>query len=128
MTSEYQIGSTFRVVEAFPSGFFEGLARSLVIQPGDRLSVASEESRTWPTFALVSNARGDWGWVPKRFLDREGNRAVALHPYDTATLDPAPGDILELVEADLEGGWLRCRDSRGDIGWFPVRSLVPVDR
>lgn len=91
------------------------------------MTVSPEESRTWPAFALVSNERGATGWVPKRYLERHGGDALVTHPYDTTTLDPAPGDILELIEADLEGGWLWCRDSRGRLGWFPIDQLEPTE-
>lgn len=124
--SPYRPGARFRVLEAFPAGFFDDLAPTLIIRPGDRVTVSTEESKTWPAFALVTNDRGERGWVPKRCLRQDGDRALVTHDYDTTTLDPAPGEILELIEADLEGGWLRCRDPHGRIGWFPVTMVETI--
>ena len=127
MGSPYRPGDRFRVTEALPEGFLDGLAPTLIIRPGDRVSVRPEESKTWPAFALVANAEGATGWVPKRCLRREGDRAVVTQFYDTTCLDPCAGEVLELIEADLDGGWLRCRDSHGTAGWFPVQMVTPVE-
>jgi len=126
MKRPYDPGSKFRVREAFPSGFFDGLASTLLIRPGDVVAVASQESPTWPAFSLVTNPRGESGWVPKRYLKRRGRHGVVTHDYDTTCLDPAAGETLELVEADEDSGWLWCRDSRGHIGWFPILMLDPA--
>jgi uncharacterized protein YgiM (DUF1202 family) len=126
MPIPYEPGSRFRVREEFPPGFFDGLAATLIIQTGDRITVSSEESKTWPAFALVSNEHGAFGWVPKRYLRREGDTAIVAHDYDTTCLNPSRGESLELIEADVEGGWLRCRDSQGRVGWFPIKLLEPV--
>lgn len=116
-----------RVVEAFPPGFFDGLSPRVVIQPGDRVRVDLEASSTaWPAFVRVTNGEGRAGWVPRRLLRGSGEERTVVRPYDTTTLDPALGEELEVVETDLESGWLWCRDPRGRVGWFPVSHLAPV--
>jgi hypothetical protein len=125
MASSYEPGSRYRVRAAFPAGFFEGLAPTLIIRPGDRVRLTSQEAERWPTFSLVANARGETGWVPKRYLRPESDQAVVLHAYNTTCLQPSAGETLELEEADLEGGWLWCRDARGANGWFPIELLDP---
>ncbi len=121
----YGPGSKFRVREALPSGFFDGLADPLIIRPGDGVSVLPDRSQTWPTFVLVSTPRGERGWVPERFLRREGNHARVQQSYNTKCLTPSVGEILELVEADVESGWLWCRNREGETGWFPILALEP---
>jgi hypothetical protein len=123
----YSPRSRFRVTEALPEGFFDSLAPSLVIEPGQTVTVLPERSRSWPAFVLIRDARGGRGWVPERCLRLEGDRGRVLHAYDTATLDPVVGDVLELIEADLPSGWLWCRDTRGKVGWFPTRALEAVE-
>ena len=99
--------------------------RKLGVRPGERVSVRPEASKTWPSFALVANEKGSAGWVPKRCLQPEGDQAVVTQFYDTSCLDPRTGELLELIQADQHGGWLRCRDSQGRTGWFPVTMVEP---
>jgi len=123
----FEPGKRFRVTEAFPSGFFDGLSQPpLVIHPGDSLAVSDEQgSGTWPAFVLVTKGGTESGWVPSRYLKRRGREAVALQDYDTTTLNPSPNDILTVIEADTESGWLWCRDRNGRKGWFAINRLSP---
>jgi len=94
---------------------------------GETLEVVEKEkSERWPAFVLVLNERGGRGWVPARYLKRQGKKALAMQRYDTTTLDPLKGDILTVMQEDLEGGWLWCRDSTGKEGWFPIDSITPA--
>ena len=121
----YEPGSKFLVRETLPPGFFDGLAESLVIQPADRVRVLPDQSRTWPAFVLVAPAQGERGWVPARLLRREGDHARVQGLYNTRCLTPAVGEVLERVEADVESGWLWCRDRVGRTGWFPILAVEP---
>lgn len=123
----FEPGKKFRVTEAFPSGFFDGLTQPpLVINPGDALTVSDEQgSGTWPAFVLVGKGGTESGWVPRRYLKRQGREAVALRHYDTTTLNPSRNEILTVIEADVESGWLWCRDRTGRTGWFAINRLAP---
>jgi len=117
-----------RVTLTFPPDFFDGLTKPpLVMRPGDAFEVVEEEeSERWPAFVLVVNERGDRGWVPERYLKRQGKKALAIRRYDTTTLDPSKDDFLTVLEEDRESGWLWCRDSRGKEGWFALDSVAPA--
>ncbi len=116
-----------RVTEGFRPGFFDGLSPRLILRPGDHVTVDLDEtSAAWPAFVRVTNDAGVNGWVPRRFLSGSGPERTALRPYDTSTLDPARGEVLEVVETDVESGWLWCRDPQGRTGWFPIRQLAPA--
>lgn len=116
-----------RVTASFPPDFFDGLATTLVMRPGEALEVVEdEESKRWPAFALVVNGHGDRGWVPKRYLKRQGEKAVAIKRYDTTTLSPSREEVLTVLEKDIESGWLWCRDKEGREGWFPMDSVSPL--
>lgn len=123
----YEPGKRFRVTEAFPSGFFDGLSQPpLVIEPGDKLTVSEAQgSGSWPAFVLVQKSPTESGWVPRRYLERRGRAAVALQHYDTTTLNPAANEVLTVIEADVESGWLWCRDRTGRKGWFAINRLAP---
>jgi hypothetical protein len=96
------------------------------VSPGEKLIVV-ERDRHWDHFLLVDNAAGGRGWVPDRCLRVDGEVATVILPYDTTTLDPAPGDSLEVLDEDTEGGWYWCRDGGGNLGWFPVDHVRPSE-
>jgi uncharacterized protein YgiM (DUF1202 family) len=113
------------VASAFPPGFFDGLAQPpLVMHEGEPLTVEDDTSPEWPAFVLVTNRKGERGWVPGRFLRRQGKKAIATKAYDTKTLDPSEGEVLTVIEEDMEGGWVWCRDEKGDTGWFAIDHLA----
>jgi uncharacterized protein YgiM (DUF1202 family) len=121
------INKNVRVAVGFPSDFFDGLTQPpLVIRVGEALEIVeNEKSQRWPAFALVTNENGERGWVPERFLRREGEKNIAIREYDTTTLDPSKGHVLMVLEEDNESGWLWCRDESGKTGWFPIDSITP---
>jgi uncharacterized protein YgiM (DUF1202 family) len=99
----------------------------MVMQRGEVLDVVeTEKSERWPAFVLVVNERGSRGWVPTRYLKRKGKKAVATRSYDTTTLDPVKGEVLTVLEEDIESGWLWCQDATGKKGWFAIDSIAPV--
>jgi uncharacterized protein YgiM (DUF1202 family) len=118
-----------RVKATFPPDFFDGLAQPpLSMRPGDRLTIEDAKSEGWPAFSLVTNEKGERGWVPTRYLRQQGKVAVATRGYDTNTLSPQVGEILDVVEEDAESGWLWCRDARGNLGWFAIDHVEKVDK
>ena len=129
LLSEGRLGAARRsvkVTEAFPPGFFDGLTMpGMTMERGDEVTVRPGQSGEWPAFVLVIKGE-ERGWVPKRYLDRRGNRTVAIRRYDTTTLSPSVGDILTVVEEDRESGWYWCEDKDGKLGWFAVNRASPV--
>ena len=101
----------------------------LAVERGEKLVVV-ERDRHWPKFLLVDNGSGGRGWVPERCLRLAEGGAIVTLPYDTTSLDPAPGELLEVLDDDRESGWYWCRDARGSLGWFPIDHVedVPPDR
>jgi GNAT superfamily N-acetyltransferase len=92
---------------------------------GERVTVG-ERDHQWPEFVFVTSTQGE-GWVPARHLSASSGEAVVQHAYDTTELPTQVGDLLEVVEEDLVGGWLRCRDGSGREGWVPVSTVRPHD-
>ena len=89
------------------------------------MTVHPDSSGEWPAFALVVKGE-ERGWVPKRYLNRKGEQAIAIRRYDTTTLNPCDGDILTVIEEDLESGWYWCRDELGNLGWFAMSYTSPI--
>jgi uncharacterized protein YgiM (DUF1202 family) len=118
-------GGKVTVARSFPKDFFDGLTQPpFVMNPGDEVTVVDAPSGAWPAFVLVTSGNGEKGWVPERYLERDGSAAKAARRYDTTTLDPGEGEVLTVVEEDLESGWLWCTDRSGRSGWFAIDHLT----
>ena len=74
------------------------------MRKGDALTVEDDVSEEWPAFVLVTNKKGERGWVPERYLRHQGKSAIATTGYDTTTLDPSEGEVLTVIEEDTESG------------------------
>lgn len=83
---------------------------------------AGDRDTEWPEFVLVTAGDGI-GWVPARHLSQPSGPAVVHTAYDTTELPTQVGEVLDVVAADLESGWLWCRSSSAREGWVPLRSL-----
>jgi uncharacterized protein YgiM (DUF1202 family) len=88
-------------------------------RPHDRVTVL-ERSAEWPAFVLVRTSKGECGWVPERYLGGERPRTHLRRAYDTTSLEPAVGETLTVLEADVESGWVWCRDADHRTGWYPL--------
>jgi hypothetical protein len=82
-------------------------------------------SEEWPAFRWCVGNRELSGWVPDRYLSRlVGEAATALRDYDTTELAAEAGEIVTVIEADEESGWLWCSGTSGR-GWVPLSSVEP---
>lgn len=102
----------------------------ITIKPGEAFWVG-ERDEEWPAFVFVTKGSGQ-GWVPARIIEQApgpGDYQSRLKDgfnYDTTELDADPGEILDVLEADLSSGWLWCQNGSGATGWIPGRCVVPV--
>ena len=84
----------------------------------DRLTVGRRDQQC-NAWRWVTTEDGRSGWMAERYLElRGGDDAVAQRDYDATELSVEAGD--ELAVLDEEGGWLWCKDARGERGWVPV--------
>jgi uncharacterized protein YgiM (DUF1202 family) len=95
------------------------------VRPGDLLQV-HERDDEWPAFVKVTTPAGGSGWIPSRHLSAAAGSATVITPYNTQELPGLPGDVLTVVERDDESGWHWCRNTQGQEGWIPVRSVEPI--
>jgi hypothetical protein len=85
-----------------------------------------ELSEEWPAFRWCIDRNLICGWMPDRYLEPGASEeAIALRAYDTTELAADADEIVTVIEADDESGWLWCRSSSGAAGWIPVSSLEP---
>lgn len=91
------------------------------ITPGERVEVGDRDS-DWPEFVFVKTRSGS-GWVPARHLSASQGPAIVLNAYDTTELRTVIGERLEVVGPDPVSGWTWCRNTAGEEGWVPDRTL-----
>jgi hypothetical protein len=91
------------------------------VEVGECVHVGERDTE-WPAFVFVMTERGS-GWVPERYLDRQGASAVVTQRYDTTELPTEQGQQLEVLHEDSASGWLWCRAEDGREGWVPERTL-----
>lgn len=94
----------------------------LAIRVGDVLRVGANDDE-WPAFVWCTDLAGKSGWVPERYIAREGDRGTVLRDYEATELEIAEGDVLAIL--DEEGGWFWCRDARDRYGWVPEENVGP---
>ena len=119
MSDENRRGQAVKVVAPYRAAYHG----SLRLQPGDTVQVGDGDDR-WPAFRWCVAANGATGWVPENYLEIRGETGRAMREYDTNELTVAVGERLEVL-AEM-GGWLRCRQSSGEVGWLPAEHTEPA--
>jgi hypothetical protein len=92
---------------------------------GDQVEVG-ERDTDWPEFVFVTAEHGA-GWVPARHLSTDSGHATVIEPYETTELPVQPGQVVQVLEEDLESGWVWCRDDSRREGWVPMRAVRHVN-
>ena len=95
----------------------------IILREGDVVEVGQTDT-TWPSFVWCTTSAGASGWVPDAYLQREGSRARARRDYEATELTICGGE--ELAIEDEIGGWLWCRNRRGEYGWVPAGNVQPT--
>jgi hypothetical protein len=85
-----------------------------------------ERDSEWQAFVFVTTHTGS-GWVPERYLDREGAIDAMTQAYDTTELPTELGEELDVLHEDSRSGWLWCRAKNGREGWVPERTVLRQD-
>jgi uncharacterized protein YgiM (DUF1202 family) len=94
---------------------------AIVMQTGDPLTITEKESE-WAGWVWCTNDSHDKsGWVPEKYVEREGGRGTALCNYDAKELAAQAGE--ELTATREESGWVWCTNQRGESGWVPLNHL-----
>ncbi|MGH3630382.1 MAG: SH3 domain-containing protein [Sciscionella sp.] len=100
------------------------LSRPVTVSAGDRIELGplSEE---WPAFVRVTTATGEFGWVPIRNIEHvDGTQGRVVADYNTTELNAEAGELLTVLLADTEVGWLWCRNADRHAGWIPCNRVT----
>ena len=91
------------------------------MKAGDPLGVEHKESE-WAGWLWCTDVQGQGRWVPERYLEREGDEAVAQRTYHATELSVSEGEMV--TGGEKESGWIWCQNEAGHSGWVPLENLV----
>ena len=111
----------FEVVQFYRSPFPDPLVANRGLHL--RLHVRADEEPGW-VFATSPDDKE--GWVPREWLQIEGNHGRLLRDYDATELNLETGDQLEAIL--VLHGWCLARTADGRTGWAPLRVLRLIEQ
>jgi len=89
----------------------------LVAAKGETLTLEDKKNE-WKGWLWGTNGAGIGGWVPEKYLKRDGDKGITLHDYDATELTVRVGENLSVIKEESE--WLLCRNYAGKEGWVPA--------
>jgi len=93
---------------------------------GEQLKMGDRESE-WDGWAWCTNSEGESRWVPESFLERRGNKCIALRDYESTELSVQIGEVV--LMGTVESGWAWCIQTSDQAdqptlqGWVPMKCL-----
>lgn len=93
---------------------------------GERLLIGERDSE-WDGWLWCTNAEGESRWVPESFLERRGDKCIALRDYEATELNVKVGEVVWM--GVVESGWAWCimstnqTDQPSQQGWLPLACL-----
>ncbi len=91
------------------------------VKVGERFTEDSE----WPGWIWCENERGEKGWVLERVLKIDYDNAAVLEDFCSRELDVKTGETLEALT--IEGGWIWCKNYKGESGWVPLKNVKQIE-
>ncbi|MDX1521081.1 MAG: SH3 domain-containing protein [Anaerolineae bacterium] len=92
----------------------------LTLVEGEVVTVGQHDTQ-WPGFVWCTNADGKGGWVPDRYLTRQGEAGVINCAYTAAELTVVVDDEVTILKEESDWAW--CLHLNGDAGWVPLDNL-----
>jgi len=98
--------------------------RPIAFEPRDLLKLGKPDNE-YPGWVWVTTPDGNQGWAPEQYLAVHENslEASASQSYSAYELDTQVGERLEVLQELNQ--WALVRNSTGNIGWVPVKPLLP---
>jgi len=106
------------VIKAYRSAYPD----PLILKKGVTVKVEVRQT-DWEGWLWTTTEKGNQGWVPERFVERDGGRGVLKRDYNATELTVSEGERLRVL--DRESGWALCQKLSGGEGWVPEENLRP---
>jgi hypothetical protein len=98
-------------------------AQAIHATAGETVTVGPEDI-DFPGWVWCISTSGVSSWVPKAFLEIEGESGKLLREYHAGELTVAVGERLSVVEE--ESGWYLCETESNQRGWVPIENVRPI--
>ena len=102
---------------AYPDPFF--------VRKSDKLTIGQKDS-PWPGWLWCTAANGENRWLPKSYLEINGDIGTVLYDYSAVELTVSIGEQLKIIkEAE---GWYWCENGGGQMGWVPGENVEILEK
>ena len=105
-----------KVVSDYKSPYIDPLK----IRKGEILRIVNKESE-WSGWVWCTNKKGKQRWVPRNYIDIQGNTGIMLQDYEATELNASIGEALEIEKE--ESGWVWVSNKEGKKGWIPLENI-----
>ena len=92
----------------------------LLIRKGEILQIGNKESE-WPGWVWCMIQDGKERWVPRKYIDIQGNSGIMLEDYEATELAVSIGEKLKIEKE--ESGWVWVTNMEGKKGWVPLENV-----
>lgn len=92
------------------------------LKVGDPVLIEKWESNPeWAGWAFCVDKRGIKGWVSEKYLQVDGDSAIAIRDYDATEISAQSGEQVKIHFEEF--GWAWIENSQGQQGWIPIKNL-----
>lgn len=92
---------------------------------GDEVSVDINKKTEISGWVWCMNHAGKSGWVPKTYIEINGNQGKMLQHYNAIELTIQAGDILKVYKE--ESGFYWVGNQAGQQGWIPCANVETME-
>ena len=78
----------------------------------------------WKDWVWCKGQNNNQAWVPKQYLEIEGNTGRFVTDYNALELSVAAGEMVKVYETI--NGFGMTEKQNGERGWVPLRNLEPI--
>ncbi|GAH44800.1 unnamed protein product [marine sediment metagenome] len=105
-----------KVISDYKSPYIDPLK----IRKGEILRIGNKESE-WSGWVWCTNKEGKQRWVPRNYMDIQGNTGIMLQDYEATELNVSTGEELKIEKE--ESGWVWVSNKEGKQGWVPLINI-----
>ena len=110
------MSETYRVIKSYQSPY----TAPLTLPKGQRLSWEPRECE-WPGWIWCTTDAGESRWMPKNWVEVEGEQCVVQRDYTATELNVEEGETVTVLL--MESGWGWATNESGQSGWVPMEQL-----